>query len=143
MELKKQMISLDKYFPTAEEAIRFSGQKLVEQGKVTNDYIEAMVKRQKEVSVYIGNFVGLPHAENTSDFILKEGWHITQIPDGVNLGTETQPQIATILFTVALHPSSQLTMLQELAFFCADIDLVMSLSDATSEEEIIRILATL
>lgn len=70
----------------------------------------------KKVSVYIGNFVALPHAEGQDEQVLKEGICFIQVPDGVNFGTEADRKIATLLFVVALKSQRQLSMLQELAF---------------------------
>ena len=58
---------------------------------------------------------------------------------GVDFGTKEQPKIATILFVVVLK-EQQLAVLQEIAFFCSDMQNVRALSDAESVEEIQQIL---
>lgn len=140
MLLTKDDIFLNESFDNWEEAIRRAGDVLVASGKAKEAYIEAMLERQKKVSVYIGNFVALPHGEKNDALILNEGICLLQVPDGVNFGSEEEPQIATLLFAVALKSNHQLEMLQELAFFCADIDNVLALSDAETVEEVMEIL---
>lgn len=63
-----------------------------------------------------------------------------QVPDGVDFGIDEEKKIATILFAVIMRENQQLTSLQELAFFCSDVDQVMALSDAQTVEEIQQIL---
>lgn len=103
------------------EALAASGELLLKNQLVTPDYVKAMYQRQQKVSVYIGNFVALPHAEGQDEQVLKEGICFIQVPDGVNFGTEADRKIATLLFVVALKSQRQLSMLQELAFFCSDL----------------------
>ena len=55
------MIELNRSFKTKEEAIRYCGQKLVEAGCVDEEYIDAMVERDNMLSVYMGNFIAIPH----------------------------------------------------------------------------------
>ena len=62
-----------------------------------------------------------------------------QVPDGVNFGSSKEPQIATILFVVALK-EKQLEALQDIAFFCSDIENVMALSDAKDLQAVQTIL---
>ncbi|SFL73365.1 Phosphoenolpyruvate-dependent sugar phosphotransferase system, EIIA 2 [Enterococcus mundtii] len=63
-----------------------------------------------------------------------------QVPDGVDFGIDEEKKVATILFAVIMRENQQLTSLQELAFFCSDVDQVMALSDAQTVEEIQQIL---
>ncbi|WP_366921134.1 PTS sugar transporter subunit IIA, partial [Streptococcus pneumoniae] len=52
MKLEKHLIKLNKQFSNKEEAICYCGQVLYEGGYVNEDYIEAMIERDKELSVY-------------------------------------------------------------------------------------------
>lgn len=60
MKLEKHLIKLNEKFSNKEEAIRFCGKVLYESGFVTEDYIEAMINRDEELSVYMGNFIAIP-----------------------------------------------------------------------------------
>ncbi|RXW83308.1 hypothetical protein CYQ64_05610 [Enterococcus faecium] len=50
------MIELNRSFKTKEEAIRYCGQMLVEAGCVDEEYIDAMVDRDKMLPVVLVNF---------------------------------------------------------------------------------------
>lgn len=140
IDVKPEGILLNQHFQTAKEAIIAAGELLVAQGLVEEPYIQAMLARQEKVSVYVGNFVALPHGDIAGrQWIKKEGICVLQVPDGVNFGTEKEPKLVTILFAVALK-EKQLALLQELAFFCSEIDNVMALSDSKTAAEIVEIL---
>lgn len=61
MEFDKKLIRLNQTFTTKEEAIRFCGRQLVDAGHVNEAYIDAMIQRNEELSVYMGNFIAIPH----------------------------------------------------------------------------------
>ena len=61
MEFQKELIKLNQQFADKEEAIRFCGQLLLDGGYVEPAYVDAMVQRDKELSVYMGNFIAIPH----------------------------------------------------------------------------------
>jgi len=137
--LEKENILLNQSYENAQAAIEAAGKLLLKNGYVDKGYIQSMQERQKNLSVYIGNFTALPHGKD-DEFIKKDGIVLLQVPDGVDFGHENKRQLATIIFAVALKGEAQLTNLQELAFFCSDIEKVMALADAQSVEEVQEIL---
>ncbi|SLM84738.1 MULTISPECIES: PTS sugar transporter subunit IIA [Vagococcus] len=140
MKLSIDNISLNQSFETAEEAINYSGEQLVNLGYVTEDYLEKMQERHQLASVYIGNFVSLPHGSGNSEIVLEEGLFLTQVPDGVDFGNGSQRQIAIIIIAVAVKSENQLDFLQELAFFCSDIENIKKLSDSNDKNEVLKLL---
>ncbi|MFV0559365.1 MAG: PTS sugar transporter subunit IIA [Enterococcus sp.] len=140
MNLSKERIQLNQSFHDWKDALTKIGVWATNQGWVKEGFIESMIKRQELMSVYIGNFVALPHGE--AEFVIKEGILFVQVPDGVNFGTEEEPKIATALFVVMAKKEQQLPILQELAFFCAEIEQVIMLSDVKTVSEVQGILGT-
>lgn len=61
MRIQRNLIKLNKHFETKEEAIEYCGSLLHDAGCVTAAYIPAMVQRNEELSVYMGNFIAIPH----------------------------------------------------------------------------------
>lgn len=141
MEFQKDLIKLNQAFDNKEAAIRFCGQMLFQGGYVEEDYIESMIQRNKELSVYMGNFIAIPHGTDAAkEKVIKSGITIVQVPDGVNFGTEEDPQVATVLFGIAGIGDEHLQIIQKISIFCADIDNVVKLADAQSEDEVVRLL---
>ena len=64
---------------------------LVEAGCVDEEYIDAMVDREQNViSVYMGNFIAIPHGTDEAKICEKSGICVVQVPDGVDFGTEEE-----------------------------------------------------
>jgi PTS system mannitol-specific IIA component len=137
MEIQKNLIKLNQNFQTKEEAIEFCGELLVAGGHVTPDYIPAMLQRNEELSVYMGNFIAIPHGTDAAKKeVLKTGIAIVQVPRGVNFGTEKDPKVATVLFGIAGIGNEHLELIQKISIFCADVDNVVKIADAQTVEEI-------
>lgn len=142
MDFQKNLIKLNQAFETKEDAIRYCGNLLYQEGYVEESYIEAMIQRNQDLSVYMGNFIAIPHGtDEAKTTVKKSGITVVQVPDGVNFGDEDSPQIATILFGIAGIGEEHLKMIQNISIFCADIDNVVKLADAQSEDVIIQLLS--
>lgn len=96
--LDKKNIKLSLASTDKESAIKMAGQQLVEGGYVNPGYIEAMIKRENDISTYIGKGIAIPHgvAEAKKE-IKKSGIVVLQFPDGVKFGDE----IAYLLIGIA------------------------------------------
>ncbi|GFH40572.1 PTS sugar transporter subunit IIA [Pseudolactococcus insecticola] len=141
MEIQKDLIHLRKSFATKEDAITFCGEQLVSGGYVTESYVPAMIERNKELSVYMGNFIAIPHGTDAAKKdVLKTGITIVQVPRGVDFGDENDPKIATVLFGIAGVGNEHLDLIQKISIFCADVDNVVKLADATTADEIANLL---
>ena len=98
-----------------------------------------MLDRDKELSVYMGNFIAIPHGtDSAKKEVLKTGVIIVQVPRGVNFGTEENPKLATMLFGIAGIEDEHLDLIQKISIFCADVDNVVKMADAQSVEEIAK-----
>ncbi|KHD46750.1 PTS sugar transporter subunit IIA [Streptococcus hongkongensis] len=141
MEFQPELIKLNMSFKDKEEAIRYCGQLLFENGYVEKDYIQAMIDRNNELSVFMGNFIAIPHGTDAAkEKVIKSGLTVVQVPDGVNFGTQEAPRTATVLFGIAGIGDEHLQLIQKISIFCADIDNVVRLADAKSESQIIALL---
>ena len=136
IQLPAEKILRDQSYQNWKEALTEIGQWMTQQGGIKAAYIQSMIERQEKSSVYIGNFVALPHGTDKDEEVIEEGIYLVQVPDGVDFGTKEEPKIATLLFVVALKREHQLAVLQDLAFFCSYLDQVMALSDAETIEEV-------
>ncbi|MBA2796535.1 mannitol-specific phosphotransferase enzyme IIA component [Streptococcus porcinus] len=143
MEFQKELIKLNQSFHSYEEAIRYCGQLLYQNGYVEEGYIQSMLDRNQELSVYMGNFIAIPHGTDAAKTnVKKSGLTVVQVPDGVNFGTQENPQIVTVLFGIAGIGDEHLQLIQKISIFCADVNNVVKLADAKTEEEIINLLNT-
>ncbi|EDP67459.1 PTS system, mannitol-specific IIA component [Carnobacterium sp. AT7] len=139
--LELTSIKLNQSFNTKEEAIRAAGEILVENEYVKAGYIEEMLKREENVTTYMGNFIAIPHGtENSKDLINQSGISIVQIPGGVDFGTPEEEKLVTVVFGIAGVGNEHLDILSQIAVYCSEVENVVKLADASSEQEIKELL---
>ncbi len=74
---------------TKEEAIKAVGRMLVEKNCVKEEYIQGMINRDNELSVYIGNKLAIPHGEaSASQYVDKTGLAVMIYPNGIDWNGE-------------------------------------------------------
>ena len=131
--IKVHLKSTDKY-----EAIRLAGRLLVEGGYVSEEYIEAMIQRENEISTYIGQGIAIPHGVGAAKKnIIKSGMVVLQYPEGISFNGE----VAYILVGIAGVGDEHLNILSNLATVIEDADEEM-LNKLRNTDEIEYIYAT-
>lgn len=136
--LPKENIKLHQHFRTSEEAIEAAGQVLASNGFVDTTYIDDMLKRNEDLSVYVGNHVAVPHGLETSDpKIKKSGLSVLQVPEGVEFGPD---EIAYVIIGIAGKSDTHLEMLTKISLVLMDEANVEKIRSAESEEEIMAVL---
>ena len=135
MELKENMILLDQAPATKKEAIRLAGELLVKEGCVDERYIDSMIKRNEDVSTYMGNFIAIPHGTDEGKrFIKKTGISVVQVPLGVDFSNDEQVEnLVTVVFGIAGANNEHLELLSQIALYCSDVSNVAKLADATQK----------
>lgn len=139
--LSVENIVLNKNLATREEAIRFTGQVLVDRGYVEPAYIEKMLEREEMTSTFMGNGVAIPHGTDDAKKEVKaSGLAIIQVPDGVDFG---DGNIAKLLIGIAGKGDEHLEILSNIAVVVADEDNVEQIVNASTAEEILAFLKEL
>ncbi len=140
MELSLELILLDQSYTNPTAAIQRVGAQMVAAGFIEPAYVEAMLRRNESVSVYLGNFVAMPHGDYGSEqYVKKDAVCLVQVPDGVAFGSPDQPQVVTLLFFVALQQRS-ISLMQNIAFLCSDLETIVQLGNAQTPAEIKQII---
>ena len=135
--LLEENIFIGQNFRTKEEAIRFAGQALVKGGYVEESYVEEMLKREEITTTYMGNNVAIPHGtEEAKKAVLKSGFTVVQVPNGVDFNGES----AKMIFGIAGKDGTHLDILSGIAVICAEQDNVDQLVNAKSAKELMAIL---
>ena len=133
--LSVENIVLNKGLATREEAIRFTGQVLVDRGYVETAYIEKMLEREEMTSTFMGNFVAIPHGtEDAKSEVKESGIAIIQVPEGVDFG---DGNIAKLLIGIAGKDDEHLEILSNIAVVVADEDNVEQIVNANTAEEVL------
>lgn len=130
-------IVLDNATTDRESAIRACGRLLVERGYVSEGYIDAMVERDQEVSVYIGNGIAIPHGTNEAKrHVRRTGVVALQYPDGIDFDGEK----AYVLFGIAGKGDEHLQVLAKIADALSDEAQASKLRRVTSADEFLKVL---
>lgn len=88
--LLKENIHINCHSTDSDTAIRIAGENLVNSGYVEEKYIEGMLERDHSLSVYMGNFIALPHGEyEYKQYIKSSGIVVHIYPEGIDWHGET------------------------------------------------------
>ncbi|MCM3716933.1 PTS sugar transporter subunit IIA [Fictibacillus phosphorivorans] len=135
--LSAENILLNQNFSNKEEAIRGTGQVLVDKGYVEAAYIEKMLEREELTSTYMGNFVAIPHGtEDAKKSVNESGLSILQVPSGVDFG---DGNIVKVLIGIAGKDNEHLEILSQIAIVCSEEENIEKLVNAKSAQEILEL----
>ena len=124
-----------------EEAIRFAGQKLVDNGYVKPVYIEAMLERERLTSTYLGESIAVPHGTiEAKESVINTGIVFCQYPAGVKFGEEADDK-AKIVIGIAARNNEHLDVIAKLTNALDDPNIIAKLSNTTHFDEVLAILS--
>ncbi|MCR1952097.1 PTS sugar transporter subunit IIA [Clostridium sp. DSM 100503] len=119
-----------------EDAIKRAGELLVKGGYVNENYIEAMLERERVISTYIGMGVAIPHGIGEAKKNIKaSGIVVIQYPEGVDFGEE----LAYLVIGIAGVGDEHLEILSNIAISLEDIELVDRLNKTRDKKEILDV----
>jgi mannitol PTS system EIIA component len=135
--LTPETIELGASLRSQEEAIRRAGQLLVENGNVSDRYVDSMFEREKSVSTYMGNAVAIPHGTNESkQWVERSGLSVITVPEGVEYGNG---DVAKLIVGIAGKGDEHLEILSKVAIICSEEENVERLVNAGTKEELMAI----
>ena len=130
-------IVLNKTLANKEDAILQTGKLLVDNGYVTDSYIDKMLEREAMSTTYMGNFVAIPHGtDQAKSEVLHSGISFIQVPAGVDFGNGN---IVKLLIGIAGKNNEHLDILSQIAIVCSEEENIDRLVQASSKEEILQI----
>ncbi|UOQ43817.1 PTS sugar transporter subunit IIA [Halobacillus salinarum] len=135
--LTAKTIELGADFSSKEEAIRYVGAMLRDQGYVNDEYIGEMLEREEVTSTYMGNYVAIPHGtEAAKKDVLETGLAVVTVPDGVDFGGGN---IVKLLIGIAGKGNEHLEILSQIAIVCSEEENIDTILNADSKEEILSL----
>ncbi|ETP69820.1 PTS mannitol transporter subunit IIA [Planococcus glaciei] len=133
--LSKDNIKLNVPLTGKEEAIRFTGEILVNGGYVDAGYIDKMFEREEMASTYMGNFLAIPHGtEDAKKNVFETGISVVTVPEGIDFGGGN---LAKIFIGIAGKGNEHLEILSNIAIVCSEEENIEKILNARSEEEIL------
>lgn len=135
--LSKENIKLNVSLNSKEEAIRYTGGILADNGYVEASYIDKMLEREELTSTFMGNNVAIPHGtEDAKGLVTETGLSVVTVPEGIDFG---DGNIVKVLIGIAGKGDEHLEVLSKIAIVLSEEENIQTILDASSEEDIIRI----
>ncbi|MBH0231188.1 PTS sugar transporter subunit IIA [Halobacillus yeomjeoni] len=135
--LTDKTIKLNESFQTKEEAIRYVGALLRDNGYVNDEYIGKMLEREELTSTFMGNFVAIPHGTEDAKKAVKEtGISVVTVPEGVDFGGGNTVKL---LIGIAGKGGEHLEVLSQIAIVCSEEENIDTILEAENEQEIINL----
>ncbi|MCW9449656.1 PTS mannitol transporter subunit IICBA [Klebsiella michiganensis] len=139
-KLGAENIFLGRKAATKEEAILFAGEQLVKGGYVEQEYVQAMLDREKLTSTYLGESIAVPHGTiEAKDRVLKTGIVFCQYPEGVRFGEE-EDDVARLVIGIAARNNEHIQVITSLTNALDDESVIERLAKTTSVEEVLTLL---
>ena len=120
-----------------DDAIRETGQLLVDSGAVSPAYVDAMFERERSVSTYMGNYLAIPHGTNEAkDAISRSAISVVRYEQPIDWGGNE------VRFAVGIAgvENGHLEILGKIAIVFSDSDEVEKLLAAGSADELYQLL---
>lgn len=136
--LKKDYIKLNLECKDWEDAIRKSGNILLENKLVTNEYIEEAVKGVKELGPYIviAKGVALPHTANDIG-VKKNGIVLVTLKEPIEFGNKNNDPVNYIFMLATTDINSHLEALSNISDFLEKQDFLEVIKNAKDTQLII------
>ena len=135
--LDEESIVLDARASSREDAIRQAGIRLVEAGAVGEEYVDAMLERERSVSTYVGEGIAMPHGTLDSKHAVDhDALTVLRFPDAVGWDGED----VTIVIGIAARGRGYIALLSRLAALLLDAENAQALRRATTTAEVYAIL---
>jgi mannitol/fructose-specific phosphotransferase system IIA component len=111
------------------DAIKQSGELLVEAGCVPPSYVDGMLAREQVLSTYLGNGIALPHGQlHDLETVYRTGVSVLQLPEGVEWETGER---AYLVIGLAAKSWEHLSVLSNLLEVLQDPETIGQLVQAT------------
>jgi PTS system ascorbate-specific IIA component len=123
-----------------EHALEMAGELLVASGRSTPEYTQSMLDALEENGPYIVIAPGIALAHGRpSEAVLEIGLSLVTLADPVVFGNQANDPVRLVIGLCATDHNSHIEMMAELASFLGDFDLVNSVLNAVTIDQIRRL----
>ncbi|WP_298461523.1 PTS sugar transporter subunit IIA [uncultured Mitsuokella sp.] len=126
-----------------EDAIRAGGKLLVQDGAITQDYVEAMIRNMKTLGPYIviAPGIAMPHARPESG-VKRLGVSLITLATPIPFGNPDNDPVSIVFCLAAPDENHHLAMMAEWVQLIADATKVSAIRQAATKEELLRVIAS-
>lgn len=133
----EKFIAVEKKIDSWEEAITFSGNLLLNEGKILPRYIDAMIENVNKLGPYIliAPNIALPHARPDSG-VLEEGISVLVLKQPVYIGGAEDKPALLIICLAAKDAHSHIDLLKTISSWLSDESLVNQMLEVETKDEL-------
>lgn len=96
-----------------QQAIELVSNNMIQAGFVAQDYTQAMLDRDSQISTFLGNGIAIPHGTTEKrDSVLKTGLKVIYFPQGINWDEDNNT--AYVVIGIAAKANEHLDILRQL-----------------------------
>lgn len=141
--IRKETIALGLEVDDWQDAVRKAGQLLINDGSITEEYIDDAIENVKELGPYIviTKGIALPHATNKVG-VNRTAMSLITLKNPVNFGNKNNDPVDTVFMLATTDSTSHLGALQDLSEFLGDEEFLNILRHDTTIEKILAFIAT-
>lgn len=138
--LNVDLVEVDVKAENWEDAVRSSGLLLVENNKVSSNYVEAMVKTVKSMGAYIvmAKGVAMPHGR-PEDGVLENSLSIIKLERPVVFGSEEFDPVTLVFALCAKDSEGHIELLKDLSVILDDETLIEKANLVKTKEDLIKL----
>lgn len=140
MDLDEALVRLDVQANDAAQAITLAGQLLVEAGRVTPGYVEAMVDAYRTLGPYIviAPHIAMPHARSESG-ALAEGASILRLREPVAFGNPDNDPVRVVIAIAGPDSHSHIDLLRRISEVLSDTHAMTTILESADVHEIVEL----
>lgn len=140
--IRKETIALGLEVNDWQDAVRKAGQLLIDDGSITEEYVDGAIENVKELGPYIviTKGIALPHATNKVG-VNRTAMSLITLKNPLNFGNKNNDPVDTVFMLATTDSTSHLGALQDLSEFLGDEEFLNILRHDTTIEKILAFIA--
>ncbi|MDU5109851.1 MAG: PTS sugar transporter subunit IIA [Clostridium sp.] len=139
--LTEELVDVKLEVENWEEAVLAAGKVLLNNEKIEERYIEAMIETVKDMGPYIVMAQGIAMPHGRPDSGVKEiGIAVISLKNGVNFGSNDFDPVKLVFAICAKENKSHIGLLQDLSYILDNEELLQKLDDCNTKKDLLNLI---
>lgn len=122
-----------------QQAIELVSNNMIQAGFVAQNYTQAMLERDSQISTFLGNGIAIPHGTTEKrDSVLKTGLKVIYFPQGINWDEDNNT--AYVVIGIAAKANEHLDILRQLTRAVIAEDTLERIKQVKTPEDLLAII---
>ncbi|MCX8648878.1 PTS sugar transporter subunit IIA [Gilliamella sp. B2776] len=132
------ILIIDGYYSKS-QAIQTVAENMIKAGLVKDNYTQAMLDRDAQISTFLGNGIAIPHGTTDKrNSIIETGLKVIYYPQGIRWDEDNN--IAYVIVGIAAKNNEHLNVLRQLTRAVIDEDTIERIQSVKKPEDLLTIL---